>query len=342
MLLDLALFAEPRAPVVVLGNPTPGVVAGLDVAQDLLHRLARLIGDDLRAARVVAMFGGVADRVAHVVQPALIDQIDDELQLVQALEVRDLGLIARIDERLEPGLDERAHAAAQHGLLAEQVRFGFLGKRRLDDAGAHHTDALRVRQRDGARLTGAVLVNRKQRGRSGAFDVQLANAVAWRLGGDHRHVEVLARNDGVKTNVEAVREHQRGALVQVRLNLVLVDLRLAGVGRQDHHDVGPFGRVGDAHDFESRRARLVARPAGGRQPHLHADAAVLQVQRVRVPLRSVADDGDLLAANDRQVRRIFVVHLGCHAHLLSMADLKVRTTTVTGVVQALGLPCHTE
>ena len=44
-------------------------------------------GDDLRPARVVAVLGGVADRVAHVVEPALIDQVDDQLQLVQALEV---------------------------------------------------------------------------------------------------------------------------------------------------------------------------------------------------------------------------------------------------------------
>ena len=52
------------------------------------------------------------------------------------------------------------------------------------------------------------------------------------------------------------------------------------------------------------RDRLV-----GRQPDLDADAAVLQVQRVGVALRSVADDRDLLALNQAQVRVLVVVHL---------------------------------
>ena len=56
--------------------------------------LPGLLGDDARAGGVVAALGRVADRVAHVVQAAAVHQVDDQLQLVQALEVRDLGLIA--------------------------------------------------------------------------------------------------------------------------------------------------------------------------------------------------------------------------------------------------------
>jgi hypothetical protein len=40
-------------------------------------------------------------------------------------EVGNLRLIARLDQRLEARRHQRADAAAQHGLLAEQVRFGF-------------------------------------------------------------------------------------------------------------------------------------------------------------------------------------------------------------------------
>jgi hypothetical protein len=36
-------------------------------------------------------------------EAALADQVDDQLQLVQALVVRDLGLVAGLDERLEAG-----------------------------------------------------------------------------------------------------------------------------------------------------------------------------------------------------------------------------------------------
>ena len=103
-------------------------------------------------ADVVAVLGGVADRVAHVVEAAAVHEIDDQLQLVQALEVGDLRLIAGLDQRLEAGLDQRADAAAQDRLLAEEIGLGLLGERRLEDAGARGADALGVRQRERARL----------------------------------------------------------------------------------------------------------------------------------------------------------------------------------------------
>ena len=54
--------------------------------------------------RVVAVLGGVADRVAHPAEAALVHHVDDQLQLVQALEVRALRLVAGLDQRLEAGL----------------------------------------------------------------------------------------------------------------------------------------------------------------------------------------------------------------------------------------------
>src|ERR1700687_4846234 len=141
------LAVEPRPPGGVLLDPSARVLPAADVLEHLLHLLARLLGHDARPTRVVAVFRGVAYRVAHVIEAALIDQIDDELQLVETLEIRDLWLIPRLHQRLEAGLDERAHAAAQHRLLAEQVRFRFFGERRLDDAGTSDADAFRIRQR---------------------------------------------------------------------------------------------------------------------------------------------------------------------------------------------------
>src|SRR6476620_4766768 len=69
----------------------------------------------------IAPFGGVADAVAHVVEAALVDQVDDQLHLVDALEVRHLRRVARLDERLEARLDQRRQAAAEDDLFAEQV-----------------------------------------------------------------------------------------------------------------------------------------------------------------------------------------------------------------------------
>ena len=74
---------------------------------------SRLVVDDPRPARVVAVLRGVGDRVAHVGEPALVEQVDDQLHLVHALEVGDLGLVAGLDQRLEGGLDQVRDAAAE-------------------------------------------------------------------------------------------------------------------------------------------------------------------------------------------------------------------------------------
>ena len=100
------------------------------------HRLADALVDDPRARHVVAVLGGVADAEAHEVEPAAVQQVDDELQLVHRLEVGELGLVAGLDERLERHLHERGRAAAQDRLLAEQVGLGLLRERRLEDARA--------------------------------------------------------------------------------------------------------------------------------------------------------------------------------------------------------------
>ncbi len=78
-----------------------------------------------RAGGDVAVFGGVRDRIAHVGDAALIEQVDDQLGFVEALEIGHFRRVAGLDQRLEPGLDQVGDAAAQHGLLAEQVGLAF-------------------------------------------------------------------------------------------------------------------------------------------------------------------------------------------------------------------------
>ena len=212
------------------------------------------------------MLGGVADRVAHVVQAAAVHQVDDELQLVQALEVGDLRLIAGLDQRLEPGLDERADAAAQDGLLAEQIGFGFFGERRFEDPGAGAAERARVGQRQRARLAGGVLVHGEQAG----VPPPSTNTSRTRCPGDFGATIATStfgrRSDRAVADVEAVGEHQHLAGCESLGDGVAVDRRLRGVGRQQHHDVGPARRLGDRRHSQAVGARLVARLAGRRQP----------------------------------------------------------------------------
>ena len=59
-------------------------------------------------------------------------------------EVGALGLIAGFDESFVASLDQRADAAAEHGLLAEEIGFGLFFERGLKYSGARAADALEI------------------------------------------------------------------------------------------------------------------------------------------------------------------------------------------------------
>ena len=71
------------------------------------------------------------------------------------------------------------------------------------------------------------------------------------------------------------------------------------IGREDHDDVGPLGGVGDGEDFEAGLLRLIDRLAGGGQADADIDARVLEIERMGMALRAVADDGYLLLLDKR-------------------------------------------
>ena len=125
---------------VALVDPVAGEAAGLNIGQDAPHLGPGLLGDDPRAAGVVAVFGGVGDRVAHVGHAPLVHQVDDQLDLVEALEIGHFGRVAGFDQGVERRGDQRAQAAAEHDLLAEQIGLALLPERRLDGPGAAAAD----------------------------------------------------------------------------------------------------------------------------------------------------------------------------------------------------------
>jgi hypothetical protein len=144
--------------------------AVLDFGQDLLHGLLAFVVDDARAADVVAPLGGVGDGVAHVSQAAAIDEIDNELQFMQDLEVGALGLIAGFGEGFIARLDEGADAAAEHGLLAEEIGLGFFFECGFENAGAGAADALEIAEIQGVSRAGCVLVDGDEAGNAAAFE----------------------------------------------------------------------------------------------------------------------------------------------------------------------------
>src|ERR1700722_13829010 len=105
----------------VFADPSTGKFAILDLFQHPAHDVASLAGYDLRPARVIAVLGRVAYRIAHVVEASAIHQINDQLQFVKAFEVRDLRLIAGLYQRLESGFHQRAYSAAKRIPLTEPL-----------------------------------------------------------------------------------------------------------------------------------------------------------------------------------------------------------------------------
>src|SRR5580704_45947 len=237
-------------------DPLAGELAALHFLQHLAHLVLDALIHDARTAREVAVFGGLADELVHLGDAALVEQVDDQHQLVQALVVGDFGLVAGFHQGLEALHHKLGRPAAQHRLLAEQVGLGLLRERRLDHPAARAADAVGVGERPGVRLAGSVLRDREQTRDARALLVLAAHEVAGPLGRDQHHVEVLARLDLLEVHVEAVREQQRRALLEVGLD-ALVELLLRGVRDQDRHEIRALHGILGLLDLQSRLLRLL-------------------------------------------------------------------------------------
>ena len=88
-----------------------------------------------------------------------------------------------------------------------------------------------------------------------------------------------------------------------------VDVALVLVGREDDDDVGPRRGIGDALDLEAGLLGLGRRLRVLLEADDDLDTRVAEVLRVRVALRAVADDGDLLALDEREVGVLVVEDL---------------------------------
>ena len=256
----------------ILQHEFLGELAGLNLGQDALHLGLGLGVDDTRTTGQVAVFGGVGDRVAHVGDAALIDEIDDQLDLVQTLEIGHFRRITGLDQGLEAGLDQRGQTTAEHRLFAKEVGLALLAEIGLDDAGATAAIGRGIGQRDLARLTAGVLMNGDQRGHTATLGVGGAHQVARPLGGDHDDIQVFTRGDLAEMNIEAVGKGQGRALLDVRGNLLAVERALMLVGGKDHHHVGASHGLFNGLDGQTGVRRLGRRIGARTQTDRDRDA----------------------------------------------------------------------
>src|SRR5712692_153434 len=292
LLLLLAQSGEIASAVLVLLDPLLGKRAILNSRQNFFHGSARCLPHDLFTTGEVTVLGSVGNGVAHTAQPTLVDQVDNQLHLVQALEIGDLGLIAGLDQSFESFLDEGRQPAAEHGLFAEKITLGFFLEGGLQNPGAGRTDAVRVTQRVFVGASAGVLMHGDQRWNTAAFRIYAAQQVTWTFGRNHHYINVFRRDDRLKMNAEAMGDPENLAGMEKWLDCRLVHLGLGLVWREDLDPVGElrgFGGRDDRHPVSLRLLR--ARPLGI-EPHNHLVAAIAQVLGLGMALASVTEDGD--------------------------------------------------
>lgn len=283
-----------------------GVFAVLNTFQGVAHGLTGLGVDDFRASHVLAVLGVVGDRVVHVGDTAFVHEVNDQLQFVQAFEVGHFRRVASFNQGFETGFYQLNGTAAQNGLFAEQVGFSLVLEGGFDDAGTTATNACGVGQCYVLGVARCVLVDRDQVRDTATFDELGTHGVARCFRRDHDHVEVGARHNLIVVNREAVGEGQGGAFFDVRLDFILVQRRLELVRGQDHDQVGSSNGGSDVSHFQAVGFSLGNSGRTFTQANSYVNAGIFQVARLGVPLGAVADDGDFLALDDRQVT-IFIV-----------------------------------
>ena len=267
-----------------------------------LHLGLGLRGDDPRTRDVLAPLGRVRNRIVHVGDAALVDQVDNQLHFVQALEIGHLGGIAGFHQRLEAAADEFDEAAAQHHLLTEQISLALLAEIGLDHTRTTATHARCIGQRDVMGIARGVLVHGDQARHTAALDELAPHRMARALGRNHDHVDSRFRLDQVEMHVETMRESDRGAITDVGLDVLLVGIGLQFVRDQHHEHVGPLGGIGDAHHLEPGAFGLLGRGRTRTQrDDDFGDAAVAQVLRMRMALAAIADDGNFAGLDDVEI-----------------------------------------
>src|SRR5260370_28122426 len=119
------------------------------------------------------------------------------------------------------------------------MRFGLPGKGGFQNGGGRGAESLGVCEGKRFRGTASILCDRQERGCSATFGKDFADAVARGFRSDHGDIDGGRRFDRAEADVEAVREHQSLAGLEIWLDGVAVELGLLGIRYENHDYVSP-------------------------------------------------------------------------------------------------------
>jgi hypothetical protein len=126
------------------------------------------------------------------------------------------------------------------------------------------------------------------------------------FGSDHDDVDVGARLYLPVVNVEAVSKRQGCAGLEVGFDLGTIDFGDVFIGQKNHNQVGGLNRVGNFSNFQAGVFGFRPRGTAFAQTDNDVHPGLVQVECVGVALRTITNNGDLFALNQREVT-IFVV-----------------------------------
>ena len=218
-LVLLTLFAknfEIRTACFGFLDPLLRKLAALDVLEGTLHLLFHRALDDRRSGFHIAPLCGLRDGESHSGNAGLVDEVDGELKLVEALKVGHLGLVSRFDKRLESSRDKLADATAKNGLLSEEIRLGLFLESGLEDTGTSTTDSLGPGESNLLCVTSWVLLDRDERRNTLPFNELTTDNVSWPLWSNHDDVDKIGEIDRFEMDRKSVAEEKRLSFLKIR------------------------------------------------------------------------------------------------------------------------------
>ena len=214
---------------------------------------------------------------------------------MDALEICVSRIIARLNQRIETCLHQCANTAAEDSLLTEEIGLGLDAIGRLQQTRSRTADCRAVCKSLLQCLARCILLHRNQHRNALAIQELAANRVTRCLRSDHRDIDELRRCDEAKVNVKAMCEHEHVALVEVRLDVLLVHIRLQLIVDQNHDDICPLCSLGIGLHRETLLLCLLSRLGALVKTHANINAGILQVQRMCMTLTTVTDNRNLMS-----------------------------------------------
>ena len=231
---------------------------------------------------------------------------------MENLEVGHFRLVSGFDQCLKSGLDKCRRAAAENSLFAEEIGFGLFLERGFKNTSTGATDTLGPGEGCLFGVAALVLIDGDEGGHTLAFLILAANRMTGSLGGNHDDINMLRRSDCLEMDRKPMAEKQRVARVEIRCDVLFIDLRNGEVRDGNKDNIGLFHGLGRVIDLKAKLLGHGAAFALGVESDDDFGAALFQIECMGVSLGTEADDGAGFSLEELQIGIFVSIDFGGH------------------------------